>query len=411
MQILFLSTHLPLPANNGQAIRTLSIIQALASSGHEITFLSFATRSRPETLHPLSSYCRKIDLLERNLKSFSERSDYLGRIYSLVTCRPYSVERFRSEPMRMRIQEHLKATPFDLLLCDGLYALLNVSQTEVPIALNCHNVEHVIYDRYSGIEKNPIRRYYAAIEARLLRAAEQHSCRHAKIVMVCSSYYRDLLHRLEPDLPIFVVPNAVDTDLYHPQPDSTPNHKALTVLFPGGMDWYPNRDAVEFFVQAILPLVRSELPEAKFTVVGRNPPPGFVGKLRSPGVQFTGTVADMRPHLLASTVVVVPLRFASGTRIKILEACAVGKPVVSTSLGAEGLELENGKDIVVADNPDEFARAVIALLQDPVQRETIARHARSVIVERYSHAILRRILDGVISTLSKHTLLAETIPN
>jgi glycosyltransferase involved in cell wall biosynthesis len=229
--------------------------------------------------------------------------------------------------------------------------------------------------------------------------------------MVCSSYDRDLLHRLEPDLPIFVVPNAVDTDLYHPQLDSTRNHKALTLLFQGGMDWYPNRDAVEFFVQAILPSVRSECPEAKFTVVGRNPPPRFVEKLRSPGVQFTGTVADMRPYLLASTVVVVPLRFASGTRIKILEACAAGKPVVSTSLGAEGLELENGKDIVVADSPDEFARAVIALLRDPVQREAIARHARSVIVERYSHAILRTILDGVISTLSKESLLVKTIPN
>jgi glycosyltransferase involved in cell wall biosynthesis len=410
MRILFVSTHLPIPANNGQAIRSLSIIRALASSGHEVTFLSFAGKSRSKTLHPISSYCHEIDLLERDLTNFSRQSDYLGRIRSLLRREAYSLERFRCKSMRLRVEEHLRATPFDLLVCDSLYSLLNVPQTEIPIALNCHNVEHLIFQRYSRMEKNLVRRCYAGVEAHLLRDAEQHGCRRATVAMVCSNYDRDVLHRLNPDLPIFVIPNAVDTDLYCPRADIARSNKVLTLLFQGGMDWFPNRDAVEFFAETILPLVRAECPEVKFVVAGRNPPARLVEKLsESHGVEFTGTVPDMRPYLSAATVVVVPLRFGSGTRIKILEACAAGRPVVSTDIGAEGLELENGKDIIIADNPDEFARAVIALLRDPERGEAIGRSARSLIVERYSPAVLKNSLDGVVSNFRKQNPLVESI--
>ncbi|PYU24130.1 MAG: hypothetical protein DMG32_14610 [Acidobacteria bacterium] len=410
MRILFVSTNLPIPTNNGRAIRSLSIIGGLVSCGHEVTFLSFAGKSRPEMLYPLSSYCREIDLLEWELTSFSQDSDYLGRIGSLVRRKAYSLERFRCEPMRLRIEQHLRATPFDLLVCDSLYSLLNVPQTEIPIALNCHNVEHVIFKRYSSMETNLIRKCYAAVEAHLLQDAEQHGCRRATLAMVCSSYDRDLLRRLNADLPIFVIPNSVDTDLFCPQPDIARGTKVLTLLFQGGMDWYPNQDAVEFFAHAILPLVRAECPEVKFVVAGRNPPAYLVDKLSaSNGVEFTGTVPDMRPYLSAAAVVVVPLRFGSGTRIKILEACAAGKPVVSTSIGAEGLELENGKDISVADSPEEFAHAVVALLRDPERREAIGRSARSSIVQRYSHAVVRNNLEEVVSNFEKQNSLVESI--
>ncbi len=410
MRILFVSTNLPVPANNGQAIRSLSIIRVLASSGHEVTFLSFAGKNRAETLQPLSSYCREIDLLERDLKNFSRQLDYFGRIRSLVKRKAYSLERFRCEPMRERIEQHLKTTSFDLVVCDSLYSLLNVPETDLPIALNCHNIEYVIFQRYSRMEKNLLKKCYAKIEAHLLQASEKRGCRRATVAMVCSSYDRELLQRLNPGLPISVIPNAVDTDLYSPQPDIARSNRVLTILFQGGMDWYPNRDAVEFFAEDILPLVRAECPEVKFVVAGRNPPARLVEKLTtSHGVQFTGTVADMRPFLSAATVVVVPLRFGSGTRIKILEACAAGKPVVSTSIGAEGLDLKNGKDIILADHPNEFARAVVALLRDPVRRDAIAKSARSVIVERYSEVILRNSLDGVVSTFAKQNPLVESI--
>jgi polysaccharide biosynthesis protein PslH len=399
---LFVATNLPVPPNSGQAIRTLSIVQALASSGHELNFVSFAGRGHAETLDPLSSYCREIDLMERELTNMSHGADYLRRGGCLLLLKPYSLERFRCEAMQARIQSQLSAWHFDLIVCDGLYALVNVPQTTIPIALNCHNVEYVIFKRYSQIERNVFKKCYAIMEAHLMRNAERLSCRRASIAMACSYEDRDTLHQLHPNLRIVVVPNSVNTDSYSPDGSVSPGNTSPVLLFQGAMDWYPNRDAVEFFVRTVLPLVRSECPTVKFIVAGRNPPPDFVEKLCAfGGVEFTGTVPDMRPYLSAATIVVVPLRTGSGTRIKILEGCAAGKPVVSTSVGAEGLDLEAGKDIILADDPAEFARSVITLLRDPTRRDAIARSGRAVVVERYSHLALRKSLDAVTASLAE----------
>lgn len=163
------------------------------------------------------------------------------------------------------------------------------------------------------------------------------------------------------------------------------------------MDWYPNRDAVEYFAHHIFPKVRAEFPEARFVVAGRNPPRDFVASFRLESrIEFTGTVPDMRPYLSSASVVVVPLRLGGGTRIKILEACAAGRPVVSTTIGAEGLDLEPGKELLVEDDPAEFARAVIALLRDPARCDALAKAGRTAIVERYSHLTLKKALDAVI---------------
>jgi glycosyltransferase involved in cell wall biosynthesis len=400
MKILFVATNLPVPPNNGQAIRSLSIIQALESSGHELSFISFANKGGMENLHPLSSFCRSIDLLEREMINLTQQADYLRRIGFLLALRSFSVERFRSVAMREKIQNKLQTTRFDLILSDGIYALTNVPQTKVPIALNCHNIEYAILERYSQLERNPLKQYYAKIESHLMRIAERHRCHRAALALVCSQVDLEILRMLHSDLPVFVVPNVIDTDLIRPVEGSIRQSSNPVLLFQGGMDWYPNRDAVEYFIRMILPRVRTDCPKARFIVAGRNPPAQFIEKFRSdPLIEFTGTVPDMRPYLAAASVVIVPLRLGGGTRIKILEACAAGKPIVSTSIGAEGLNLEAGKEIILADNPAEFARSVINLLQDPARCEVLARSSRSAVVERYSHLTLKQSLDALISNL------------
>jgi glycosyltransferase involved in cell wall biosynthesis len=398
MQILFVATNLPVPPNNGQAIRSLSIIQGLASSGHGLSFLSFANIGRPENLHPLATLCRSIDLLELEMKNLTERTDYLRRLKCLLALKPYSVERFRSAAMRARIREELIGGKYDLILCDGLYALANIPVSTIPIVLNCHNVEYIILKRYAQLERNPLKRYYAWIESFLMRNAERDGCHRVARAMVCSQIDLDILRRLRPDLPVFVVPNVVDTDLIQPVEREYQGSTDPVLLFQGVMDWYPNRDAVEFFARAILPRVRAECPNVKLIVAGRNPPNQFVEQFRSdPKIEFTGTVPDMRPYLAAATVVIVPLRVGGGTRIKILEACAAGKPIVSTSVGAEGLDLEPGKEIILADDPAEFARSVVSLLQHSARSGAVAKSARAAVTERYSHVTLKRSLDALIS--------------
>lgn len=402
MHILFVATNLPVPPNNGQSIRSLSIIQALESSGHELTFVSFANKRRSEDLHPLSSFCRSIDILEREMANLTEQADYFRRIRTLLAFGSFSIERFRSDAMREKIQGKLQAGRYDLIVCDGIYALTNVPETKVPIALNCHNVEYVILERYARLERNPLKKYYARIESHLMRIAERRSSYRASLAMVCSEVDLEILRLFRRDLPVFIVPNVVDTDLIHPVESSSLDGTGPVLLFQGGMDWYPNRDAVEFFARAILPRVRAVYPETRFIIAGRNPPIQFVEQFRSdPKIEFTGTIPDMRPYLSAATVVVVPLRLGSGTRIKILEACAAGKPVVSTSLGAEGLDLAAEKEIILADDPDQFARSVVTLLRDPARRDAIATSARKVILERYSHLALKRSLETVISSLAQ----------
>jgi polysaccharide biosynthesis protein PslH len=401
MRILFVSTNLPVPPTNGQAIRTLSIVQALASIGHKLSFVSFSNIGWTGSLDALSAYCVEVSLLERDLTMMSHSSGYLGRLGCLLCLKPYSIERFRSQEMRSKIQWFLTTIDFDLIVCDSLYALVNVPETAVPIVLNCHNVEYVIYQQYSRIETNVVKKSYAAIETHLMRASERRSCRRAAVAMTCSNNDRDTLGRLRPSLPIFVVPNAIDTDFYSTDEIHKSGNAEQVLLFQGGMDWYPNRDAVEFFARTILPKVRAEYPTVRFIVAGRNPPADFVARLGGIcGVEFTGTVPDMRPYLSAATVVVVPLRFGSGTRIKILEACAAGKPIVSTRVGAEGLELEAGKEIILADDPAEFARSVVTLLGDPERRDVIARSGRAAVVERYGYPILKRTLETLIASLT-----------
>jgi polysaccharide biosynthesis protein PslH len=395
MQILFVATNLPVPPNSGQSMRSLSIIKALASSGHDLSFLSFASKNRQEDLHPLSSFCHSIELLNREMKNLTLQANYSERVLSLLKLECYSIERFRSTAMQEAIRAQLNRQRHDLIICDGIYSLANIPKTRVPILLNCHNVEHVIIKRYAQLERNPIKKCYAIAESNLMRSAEQEGCRQVAGVMVCSEIDRKVLQTLRADLPMTVIPNVVDTDSIQP---NSPGTADPILLFQGVMDWYPNRDAVEFFVRGILPEIRAKCPAARFVVAGRNPPTEFVDRFSSDTkIEFTGTVPDMRPHLASATIVVVPLRVGGGTRIKILEACAAGKPVVSTAVGAEGLELEPGKEILLADNPTEFAHVVSDLIQNPLQRKAIAESARRAVVARYSQVTLKTKLDNLLA--------------
>ncbi len=172
---------------------------------------------------------------------------------------------------------------------------------------------------------------------------------------------------------ISVIPTGVDTEYFQPEVPSGPSlEQPDTMAFTGGMDWMPNEDGVAYFVEKILPLIRRQIPEAAFWAVGRRPP-RRIQALASDSVVVTGTVEDIRPYLAKAALCVVPLRSGSGTRIKIFEAMAMGKAVVSTSMGAEGLPVQHGKNIILADDPADFARQVVDLLRDPPRRQRLAR--------------------------------------
>jgi len=273
--------------------------------------------------------------------------------------------------------------------------MLNLPATDVPIALNAHNLEYMILKRYLSHESNPLKLAYGWLETQKVRRWESDACFHADYVMCCSKHDKELIRELCPRVPISVVPNIVDVNNYSPTTDVDES----VLIYQGGLDWYPNRDAVEYLVFEILPILRRLVPDCRVIVPGRNPSPAFRPQFESiPYVSFTGTVSDMRREIAKAAVSVVPLRIGSGTRMKILEAAAMGKPIVSTTLGAEGLEFVDGSEIVLADQPQAFADAVAGFLRDAARRRSLGRAARRRVEQQYSMTALRASLRDLTVT-------------
>ena len=400
MRLLFLSMFYPLPANNGVRMRTWAVMRALAAEGHEITLATFAdpTDGKSHSAE-LWDVCRRVECVPRVLKSLSSSADYLGRLSGVLSSVPYGVLQARSEEMKKCLVSLVRKDRFDAVVSEQSDPLINLPPSvSVPLILDNQNVDHVILQRYLNFERNPAKRYYAWLECRKTLRWQREACRRSAVALACSEYDRTLIQSFAPRVPVRIAPNVVDVERYIPGAEG----EGSTVLYQGQMDWYPNRDAVEFFVSAILPKLRALVPEAKLVVGGRNPPEEFLKRFATvSGVEFTGTVPDMRAEIAKAAVCVVPLRIGSGTRLKILEAAAMAKPIVSTRLGAEGLDFVEEEEIVLADEPEAFARAVAGLLGNASHRQELGQAARRRVEESYSLSVLRTAVRAALAELSE----------
>lgn len=405
MRVLFLGRYVPLPANNGTRLRTWALLRALAAERQSVSLLAFAGpgEASDAVMASLGQVCRDVAFVPLAMGSLSDETNLGAKIGALPRARPYSVERFVSADMRRLVRERLETNQVDVVICD-VYTSVNLPDTRVPILLNQENVEHTILRRYCDVERNPARRAYAWLEHLKMRRWERRVCARARVGLACSGVDAQTLQRLCPTTPFVTAPNIVDLDRVDAGGAA---EDPSTILFQGGMDWFPNRDAVDFFANAILPRVRTLAPEARLVVAGRNPSPDFVASFAHvPGMRFTGTVPNMRAVIESAAVSVAPLRIGSGTRLKIIEASALGKPVVSTRIGAEGLDFVDGEEIVLTDDPVKFAEAVAELLGDPARRRRIGDAARRRVEHSYSLSALRRALAGAIDRVGRDGVAA-----
>jgi glycosyltransferase involved in cell wall biosynthesis len=217
-------------------------------------------------------------------------------------------------------------------------------------------------------------------------------------VLAVSDVDRDTLQRLyasQLSAPVSVIPTGVDIEYFTPKPLDAAH--ARHIVFTGSMDWLPNEDGVVYFCRDVLPRIRQAEPDVTFTIVGRSPTPAVRRLAQEEGVDVTGRVTDVRPYLANAVVYVVPLRIGGGTRLKIFEAMAAGKAIVSTSIGAEGLPTTDGQHLVLADNADAFASAVIGLLRDDTRRQHLERQARTLVAEHYDWAAAAEQLEACIT--------------
>ena len=388
LRILFVSLSVPYPPSNGQRMRNWALLQALAAEGHALTLLSFAERhDLAEADHALRKTCADVQFVPLPDAARSDALNYGNRLRAFLSVLPYGVWRYRSEYMTAAIREAIAQASFDLLICDDVYLVKNLPKpVPVPVLLNKHDITHVILRRYLTHELNPAKLAYGWTEYEKLRNWEAWASSNVAAVLACSEHDRVAIEALCPKAQVAVVPNSIDVG--NCVPKSADDGK--TILFAGAMDWYPNQDAVSFFISKILPKLQELVPDSRFRIAGRCPPEGFRARFAGvPSVEFTGTVPDMRPEITKAAVCVVPLRIGSGTRMKILEAAAMAKAIVSTRIGAEGLDFMDDKEIILADGPEEFARAIADLLTDPARRRAMSLAARRRVEVQYGMPALR----------------------
>jgi glycosyltransferase involved in cell wall biosynthesis len=278
-------------------------------------------------------------------------------------------------------------------VCDFLAAAANIESLPDCLLFE-HNVETTIFQRYAQQSSSVLKRAFFRVQAAKMEAYEKYICGTVKHVIAVSEIDANRLRRMFGVQNVTSVPTGVDIDYFQPREDIIPSSD---IVFCGSMDWLPNVDAVEFFVDEILPLIRAKLPGVTFTIAGRSPDARVLKAIRGiSGIALTGTVDDIRPYLWGSRISVVPIRIGGGTRLKIYECMAAGIPVVSTTVGAEGLRYTNGNNIMIADSPEVFAAASVQLLSNDSFRIVLARRARKFAMHNLSWGAVCRDFESIL---------------
>ena len=384
MRILFLSQRFLLPMDTGGKIRTGNLLAQL-SQRHEITLVSnYEAAKDAPYLDGMARLCaRFVPVPWTETRRYSLR--FFARLaLQLLSRYPVNALNDYSRPLERALLDELANANFDVLICDFVQsALLFHAVTGAARVLFQHNVESMIPERHMRSAGNPAMRLFWWLQWRKLLRFEAAECRSFDTVIAVSDGDRRTFEKLYALRNLAVIPTGTDIDHFRPQPEVAEAENDL--VFCGSMDWLPNEDGVAYFLDEILPLIKTRRAAVRLTVVGRNPSPRLCRLVAErDDVTLTGWVEDTRPHLAAAALCIVPLRIGGGTRMKIYEAMAMGKVVVSTSIGAEGLEVSDGTNIVLADRPEDFAARCVELLADASRRHAIARAARTLVEERFS---------------------------
>lgn len=379
MNILMVSPLFPTPTS-GQNTRNFHLLQTLAKD-HHVSLLALEDNSAgisPEHLALVSACTASMQIIPLPAHSPKRWQQMVG----LARGVPYVLQTYILPVVQEALNKLLAMQHFDVVLYEGMHIADYQLPAHVTAILDEHNLEFELRLRTYRQEHALLRKWYNWLEGHLLKPVEIERCRKAQVVLMTSERERMMLQQWLPESRIVVVPNGVDSANFQPANDE--QEKVANIVFTGAMGYYPNVDAVRFFAQHCWPLIHMRIPEATWQIVGKNPMPEVLQLANLPGVTVTGAVPDARPYLAAASVAIAPLRIGSGTRLKILEAFAMQKAVVSSSIGCEGLEVESGRHLLVADQPEAFAEAVITLLNQPEKRRELGRAGRALVETTYS---------------------------
>jgi polysaccharide biosynthesis protein PslH len=398
LDILYVSQMPASPPRFGAQARIHGLMTQLARR-HDLTAVTLVDDEfdADECRRAMQAYCREVVMVP-NAHGRQGLAKRLLQVRSLASIRSFERLRVTQPALQRSLDRILRAKRFDLVNLEfpylGHYDLRQAPPGEkAPVlVVDSHEIAHDLARQFASAGGNVGRRLYAGANWRKLRREELGIYRDADGVYLCSTADQQRLLNVAPGVCTAVIPNAADVEYYQPRATDPPSD-GRTVVYFGLLSTVPNIDGVLHFVQDIWPRIAETHPGARCKIIGGRPPPSLRA-LAGPRIELTGFVSDLRPHLAAAATVVVPLRLGGGTRLKIVEAMAMGKAIVSTALGAEGIEAVPGRDILVEDQPAAFAGAVNRLLADPDAAARIGRSARQLAVERYGWSEAARALEG-----------------
>ena len=386
MNILFLARENPFPADTGVKMRAWMVLKSLAKA-HRVTLVCFGDDKNGSV-----PGCEAVHVIEPPAKKSGH--PYGKMLLGLFSSLPFAVEGRISGDYDRKVKGLLDGNKFDLIVCDSLYLAPYVPAGATKTLLDEHNIESVIIRRYAQLERNIFKKVYALYELGRMKRFESQIWNRFDLMMVCSQVDKQQAEQRSRANKIHVVPNGVLLPA-----ELNNREEPGTLLYSGLIGWRPNEDAVFYFAKEIYPLIKRAIPQTRWLIVGKGPTPAVKSLEEEGSITVTGAVEKIEPYIEKSAVVVVPLRIASGTRLKILEALAMGKAVVSTSVGAEGLDVTYGKNILIADEPEDFANAVIGLLKDVHKRKELGANGRKLVEEKYSYEIIGKKIDEVIKLI------------
>lgn len=405
MKILWVKAGGLVPLDSGGKIRSYNILKELARS-HEVTLFTHYAEEPDDAHSQLKDLFHQVECYPLKIppaKRFAEAMLYARHSMSPL---PYSVAKYSQPRVAQRLRKLLDQDKYDVIVCDFIVAGGVIPwDIQSPKVLFTHNVEALIWERHYRVARNPLWKAVCWREYQKMERLERSYLTQADQVLTVSEFDRDYFSKFISPEKIAVIPTGVDTEYFRPAPGAEfPNR----LVFSGSMDWMANEDGITFFIAEILPRIQAAAPDVQLEIIGRNPSAALRAlAARTPRVSVTGRVDDIGPYVHRGAVYVVPLRVGSGTRLKIFEAMAMGKAVVSTSIGAEGLPVEQGKNILLADAPVEFAHQVVRLLNDSSERSRLGSAARLLVEQNYSWSAITAQFEAALARTCRTSMQAR----
>lgn len=391
MNILQITKKFPWPVKDGEVIGIFNLTSGFFHMGHHVTVLSLNTQKHYFPLEKLpAAISQMASFVAVDINTEIKAVD---AFFNLFTDKSYNIERFYSKEFELKLIETLKKSSYNLILLEGIYLMRYIdtirAHSNAKVLLRPHNVEYVIWERLYSNEPNLLRKAYLGLLAKRMKSFELKHINLADIVIPVSANDMHLFEQNGLSLPHIALPIGYDFKEL-PAIDTAEEN---AVGFLGGMDWIPNREGIDWFIAQVWPRVMEKIPGAKFYLAGRNFP-DEIKNLRVKGIEVVGEIDNAPEFICSKSISVVPLFAGSGMRVKIVEAMALGRAIVSTTVGAESLEYANGENILIADNADTFAEAIIRVIADNNLRLSLGNKAQQLIRDKYDN---RRICNDMIS--------------